>query len=237
MNPNIWGKSFWVFLLYIVSNYGTIYGQNGYPLFDEVHRMHRFLNIIGYILPCKKTCSINYYKNIQIYPIENYIQTRNTLTKWLYEMNNLIRSENSQEPITFDQFIEKYSVGQLETMNHIKKTLIYVAKEYPLKPCFDDIMQYKNFYSYLKSLNAIKNFDIYMDMYPIDNYLTNRKLLLDWILMFYKQPCNKYLTITPYPQTTELFSKVSQSEYNILYVALVASIGLGTFYLYKEYLK
>lgn len=89
MMTKIWGPPGW-FFLHIVSF--------GYPYEITSENSHRireyakFFNSLGHILPCKY-CRNSYNEYIKEYPVEKFLNSRESLTKWLYIIHNRVNDK------------------------------------------------------------------------------------------------------------------------------------------------
>jgi len=80
----------------------------------------RFFNDLQNIIPCDK-CQYNYSNNLEKYPIESGLKTRETLIQWLINIHNEVNKENGSPEYTYDQVIEEYqykmmNLGRDQTM-------------------------------------------------------------------------------------------------------------------------
>jgi hypothetical protein len=194
MNPAIWGRSFWVVLLYIVNNY---YTSECDVDFSQIHKLKRFLLSVGYVLPCKESCRPNFIKNLERFPLEEYIHSAKSLSMWLYNINSAILSEKGLESISYDVFITKYKVSAIDFQSNVVFTVNNIAQDYPREPMIDDIFQYKNFFTYLAALFIVDNYNTSTIKYvPIDPYLNSRSLLQGYIhKMFTYRDTSKFNTL------------------------------------------
>ena len=137
--------------------------------------------------------------------------------------------ENHRSLINQEEFIRKF-YRDSRPDDHIKFTLYNVVSDYPEKPLFDDILQYKNFFIYLAELNSIPNFLDFITYAPIDPYLSSNITLMKWLSSFYpslKQ--QKYI---------ETFNTTTTPALSIaLYATIALATGLGSYYIYQKYIK
>jgi hypothetical protein len=163
MKPYIWGRAMWSLIVGVVMRYPK------YPLADDVTKMHRFLDSLGNVLPCNK-CKPNYIRHMSInLPISDYINSRDTLLKWVLGMYNLTLIENNRQPIDMDAFMTKFNT-QIEERTII--SIKNIVSEYT--PTFENMLQYKSFFkNYLMLLNKTCPPDI-------DYYLYSK----EWLTIF-----------------------------------------------------
>jgi len=187
MNPKIWGKSFWTLLVYTASQYPLI------ASFDDIHKMRRLIVSVGNILPCSSTCRPNFYRHLQELPLNGYLATRNLLLEWLLAVYNMTLSEQQRRPLSMKEFLTKfYGHNDEQRMMEIQKALYYVSVEYPMRPTFDEITNYRNFFTYLfeysKNLPFIKRDNVSDNI--LDRYLNNRNSLLEYVIYTFNIPSN-----------------------------------------------
>lgn len=92
MDTKFWGGPGWIFLFSIAFNY---------PLHvDRKNREHRerrrytrqlFLNL-QYTLPCKY-CRVSFRKFLRRLPIDDHLDGRAALTRWLYRIRNMVNAK------------------------------------------------------------------------------------------------------------------------------------------------
>ena len=106
MDPNFWGPHGWIFLHTITMNYPNN------PTNDDKQIYSNFFKSLQYILPCKK-CADNYSKNLNDFPIENSLDTKDDLIKWLIDIHNEVNKELGKPILTYDQVLDKYDTGKI----------------------------------------------------------------------------------------------------------------------------
>jgi len=101
MNPDIWGPSAWMFL----HSVSLAYPKNP----TDIDRINygNFFNNLQPILPCLK-CSNNYLQHIQEEPIENHLDNKESLVKWLINIHNKVNKLNNKDMLSYDKVIDKY---------------------------------------------------------------------------------------------------------------------------------
>lgn len=128
MNPKIWGPGAWTFLHSITFNYPDNPSQQDKNEYSE------FFYALANILPCIN-CQNNFKTNLNNIPIKFYLKSKNRLTKWLFEIHNIINQENKKKAITFEQFKKTYkniynqsseSLTYYKRKNKIQKIIIYL---------------------------------------------------------------------------------------------------------------
>ena len=86
MNTTFWGPSGWEFLHTLT----FIYPEK--PSYNDKVKMQHFMNTINYILPCKY-CRISFNKYTKSLPIDNYLESRETIVEWLYKIHNKVNKK------------------------------------------------------------------------------------------------------------------------------------------------
>lgn len=90
MDPEIWGKHGWNFLNSVVLSY-PISPTNQ----DKINYLN-FFNSLQYVLPCYK-CQVNFSKKLIKYPLSNFLDTRESLLKWIIDVHNDINVSNNKK--------------------------------------------------------------------------------------------------------------------------------------------
>ena len=101
MDPNIWGPHAWQFLHTIT----LAYPDN--PTLEDKNNHAIFFNNIQYILPCQK-CKDHYSQNIQISPVEQHLDNKETLFKWLIDIHNKVNIKNNKREYSYDEVTKLY---------------------------------------------------------------------------------------------------------------------------------
>jgi hypothetical protein len=86
MNTTLWGPSGWTFLHTLT----FIYPDK--PSYNDKVKMQNFMKSINSILPCKY-CRISFTKYTQNLPIDNYLDSRDSLIEWLYKIHNKVNKK------------------------------------------------------------------------------------------------------------------------------------------------
>ena len=81
IKPVIWGSHGWKFMHYVTLGYPDMPTQN-----DKLNYKNFFTSLQN-ILPCAK-CAQNYKQNLSELSIDNHLQTRDHLVKWLIDIHN-----------------------------------------------------------------------------------------------------------------------------------------------------
>ena len=99
MNVNKWGPSGWVFLHTITFNYPEK------PTLNDKKKYRLFFNLIGDMLPCKY-CRNSYKIYIKYLPVDNFLNSRESLTYWLFYIHNLVNDKVfKNDNTTFEEVV------------------------------------------------------------------------------------------------------------------------------------
>ena len=101
MDPNVWGPHAWQFLHSIT----LAYPDN--PSEQDKQNHAQFFNMLKDILPCEK-CQIHYMNNLQTYPIENHLEDKESLFRWLVDIHNRVNVDNGKKEYSYDEVTELY---------------------------------------------------------------------------------------------------------------------------------
>ena len=110
INPSIWGSSGWIFLKNIAKGYPDK------PTQVDKDRYKKYYELIGYVLPCSK-CRANYQQHWKNIPIDNYLQNKNSLYRWV----NIIKSKTNSIQM---QFKNKLINERIKRIKESRKTRI-----------------------------------------------------------------------------------------------------------------
>lgn len=128
MNPKIWGPGAWTFLHSVTLNYPDTPSQ------QDKNEYADFFYSLANVLPCS-ACQNNFRKNLNDLPIKLYLQSKNSLVEWLFEIHNRINIENKKKIFTLPQFKKLYkqiynqsteSLTYYKRKNYIQKIIIYI---------------------------------------------------------------------------------------------------------------
>jgi hypothetical protein len=128
MDPNIWGPGAWTLLHSITFNFPDK------PTQQDKNEYSAFFYALANVLPCS-VCQNNLKKNMNNLPIKFYLDSKEKLTKWLFEIHNLVNQETKKKTITYKQFKNIYknmyknsteSLTYYKRKNRIQKMIIYM---------------------------------------------------------------------------------------------------------------
>jgi len=99
MQVGEWGPAGWKFLHTITFNYT--------PTDDNIKQYKTFFNSLSIVLPCKYCCaSFDIYS--KAIPIEEYLDSREGLTYWLYVIHNLVNQKICKKCVPFKDIVIEY---------------------------------------------------------------------------------------------------------------------------------
>jgi len=116
-NNNVWGPPAWTFLHTITYNYP----EN--PSDNDKKNYHNFFDSLQHILPCKK-CQSHYTENIQKYDLNNSLDNRDDLVKWLIDIHNEVNKYTGKRVWTYSEVYNKYD--NLHNSNSVNKMIIII---------------------------------------------------------------------------------------------------------------
>ena len=124
MNPKIWGPGAWTLLHSIIFNYPDNPSQ------QDKNEYTDFFYALANVLPCTN-CQNNFKKNLNNLPIKFYLNSKHTLTKWLFEIHNIINQDTKKKTITFKQFKKIYK----NMYNQTTESLTYYKRKNKIQKC------------------------------------------------------------------------------------------------------
>jgi hypothetical protein len=101
MDPNIWGPKAWFFLHTITFNYPENPSEEDKIIYSS------FFNSLTNVLPCS-VCANHYKENILKHPIEDNLDKKDDLVKWLIMIHNEVNESNSKPTLTVDEVLDYY---------------------------------------------------------------------------------------------------------------------------------
>ncbi len=101
MDPNIWGPQLWFSLHIITLNYPNN------PRNIDKHNFKNFFESLINVIPCNY-CKHNFKIHMKQLPIDNALNNKNALVKWLFNIHNLTNKHLNKKIFTYQQFISKY---------------------------------------------------------------------------------------------------------------------------------
>ena len=104
IKPDIWGPHGWKFMHYVSLGYPDNPDKNQKTLYKN------FYYSLQDVLPCDK-CAENYKKNLLENPIDNHLDDRESLMKWVVDIHNSVNKELNKEILDYDTAINIYMSG------------------------------------------------------------------------------------------------------------------------------
>ena len=101
MEPEIWGPHAWQFLHSITLSYPDN------PTLEDKNNHAQFFNSIQNILPCQ-SCRDHYTQNLQALPIEQHLDNKESLFRWLVDIHNRVNVTNNKREYSYDEVTELY---------------------------------------------------------------------------------------------------------------------------------
>lgn len=101
MNPLVWGPPFWFAMHTISLNYPVE------PSYSDKRTHYDFYYIIRNILPCEM-CRQHYSELLKQYPIEPFLDSRESLISWVILIHNQVNQRLGKEMVTREAVLEKY---------------------------------------------------------------------------------------------------------------------------------
>ena len=101
MNPEIWGPGAWTFLHTVSFNYPTN------PSDIQKRYYKDFFENLQNILPCPK-CAHHYGHNINKYSLDDALESKDKLIKWLIDIHNEVNKKNNKKIYNYKEVIEIY---------------------------------------------------------------------------------------------------------------------------------
>lgn len=126
MQVNEWGRHGWKFLHTITFNYT--------PTDDNKVKYKRFFSDLGAVLPCPYCCS-SFTLYAKAVPIDDYLESREGLTYWLYVIHNLVNQKTCKPLVPFRDVVIEYEkirakCGKITAENQVEiKTCQIKQKE------------------------------------------------------------------------------------------------------------
>ena len=102
MNPDIWGPPGWTFL------HSITFAYPNNPTNVDKKKFAHFFNSLAPVLPCA-TCSSNYKQNLINDPVENHLNNKKSLIKWLINVHNKVNIDNNKPTLSYKNVIDNYT--------------------------------------------------------------------------------------------------------------------------------
>ena len=92
MMTKVWGPPGWMFLHTVTYGYPYEIDHNNHDHIIRKEYMKTFFKSVGNVLPCKY-CRESYNNFIKQLPIDNHLNSRKDLVKWLYDIHNKVNDK------------------------------------------------------------------------------------------------------------------------------------------------
>jgi hypothetical protein len=116
MNPKFWGAGAWIFLHSITMNYPKE------PSNQDKQDYIQFFKGLSSVIPCEK-CRYHYKRHLDDFPIEEALDTRETMVQWLINVHNAVNKELGKPSYTYDQVLEDYKYKMMRLS--YDETMVY----------------------------------------------------------------------------------------------------------------
>ena len=119
IGPNIWGPHGWKFMHYVSLGYPQ------QPTENDKRNYKDFYTSLQYVVPCA-TCQGNYKKNLSELPIDNALQSRDSLVKWVIDVHNKVNKETNKRELRYDEAIQLYLTEEQPVLEYCFKILVLI---------------------------------------------------------------------------------------------------------------
>ena len=107
ITTKIWGSPMWFSLFCIALGYPYAIDDNNPKHKTKRNDYKIFFTYIGQVLPCKY-CRDSYVEFIKTRPIDNSLENRKDLAKWLYDIKNMVNDKLGVPECDIPEFQEVY---------------------------------------------------------------------------------------------------------------------------------
>ena len=124
LNPEIWGPHYWFMLHTIALNYPK------HPNAVTKKKYYDFISNLPLFIPVEQIAS-NFSKLLDVYPITPYLDSRESIVRWMHFIHNKINESLNKPKISLQEFYVSYyeEYKSKEVQNKIssrwKEKLIY----------------------------------------------------------------------------------------------------------------
>ena len=101
LDPNIWGPHFWFFLHTIAFNYPH------HPNDVNKKKYYDFIQNLSAFIPVESIAT-DFSNLLNEYPITPYLDSRDSLVRWMHFIHNKINEKLEKPKITFNDFFLRY---------------------------------------------------------------------------------------------------------------------------------
>ena len=119
IKPKIWGPHGWKFMHYVSLGYPNN------PSEVDKQNYKNFYTSLQHILPCLK-CAQNYSHNLKKYPIDNHLESRDTLVRWVIDIHNQVNNETGKKEYTYIEALDLYKGEPKEFGDYLFKLSVLI---------------------------------------------------------------------------------------------------------------
>ena len=119
IKPSVWGPHGWKFMHFVSLGYPENPSQGDKRQYKE------FYESLQHILPCG-ACAQNYKLNLQDMPIDNSLDSRDTLIKWVIDIHNRVNQETGKKTMIHEEALNLYLKQQSPLFDYGFKLLVLV---------------------------------------------------------------------------------------------------------------
>lgn len=101
LDPQVWGRHYWFFLDTIAMTYPH------HPNDVTKKKYYDFIMNLPLFLPVDSIAN-DFTKLLNLYPVSPYLDSRESLVRWVWFVHNKINEKLEKEKITLQQFYENY---------------------------------------------------------------------------------------------------------------------------------
>lgn len=101
LDPQVWGRHYWFFLDTIAMTYPH------HPSDVTKKKYYDFIMNLPLFLPVDSIAN-DFTKLLNLYPVSPYLDSRESLVRWVWFVHNKINEKLEKEKITLQQFYENY---------------------------------------------------------------------------------------------------------------------------------
>jgi len=119
IKPTIWGPHGWKFMHYVSLGYPNN------PSEEDKRNYKTFYTSLQHILPCAK-CANNYSHNLTKYPIDNHLENRDTLVRWVIDIHNQVNNETGKKEYTYEEALDLYNTKPKIFGDYLFKLIVLI---------------------------------------------------------------------------------------------------------------
>jgi len=119
IKPTIWGPQGWKFMHYVSLGYPNN------PSEEDKRNYKTFYTSLQHILPCAK-CANNYSHNLTKYPIDNHLENRDTLVRWVIDIHNQVNNETGKKEYTYEEALDLYNTKPKIFGDYLFKLIVLI---------------------------------------------------------------------------------------------------------------